>query len=97
MPAPSPVLPSASTAPRCQTAFSASMPASHHLAARLAVERGDQADAAGIELLGGVVAVGGGELGGAALVVADELSRRSCEIFLSSLLVAGEGTFYPSP
>jgi hypothetical protein len=26
MPAPSPVLPSASTAPRCQTAFSASMP-----------------------------------------------------------------------
>ena len=27
MPAPSPVLPSASTAPRCQTAFSASMPA----------------------------------------------------------------------
>jgi hypothetical protein len=28
MPAPSPVLPSASTAPRCQTAFSASMPLS---------------------------------------------------------------------
>ena len=27
IPAPSPVLPSASTAPRCQTAFSASMPA----------------------------------------------------------------------
>ena len=44
-----------------------------HVAASLAVQRHDEPDAAGIEFLGGVVAVGGGELGGAALVVADEL------------------------
>ena len=50
MPAPSPVLPSASTAPRCHTAFSASMPACTTSRARLAVERGDQADAAGVML-----------------------------------------------
>src|SRR5882757_4153268 len=45
----------------------------HHVASALAVERHDQADAAGVLLLGGVVAVGGGELRGAGLVVADEI------------------------
>ena len=48
MPAPSPVLPSASTAPRCQTDLSASMARVTTCAARLAVDRGNQADAAGI-------------------------------------------------
>ena len=55
MPAPSPVLPSASTAPRCQTAFSAAIAVCHHLPARLAVDRRDQADAAGIVLVGRIV------------------------------------------
>ena len=45
----------------------------HDVAASLAVQRDHETDAAGIESLGGVVAVGGGELLGAALVVADEL------------------------
>ncbi len=45
----------------------------HHVAAALAVERHDQPDAAGIHLLGGIVAVGGGELGGAGEVLADEI------------------------
>ncbi len=45
----------------------------HHVAAAPAVQRHDQADAAGVDLLGGVVAVGGGELGDAGLVVADEI------------------------
>src|SRR4030088_3800735 len=45
----------------------------HHVAAALAVERHDQADAAGVDLLGGVVAVGGGELGDTGLVVANEI------------------------
>ena len=44
-----------------------------HVAASLAVQRHDETDAAGIESLGGVVTIGGGELGGAALIVADEL------------------------
>ena len=45
----------------------------HHVAAALAVQRHDQADAAGIDLLGGVVAVGGGELCDTGVVVADVL------------------------
>ena len=44
-----------------------------HVAPSLAVQRDHQTDAAGIESLGGVVAVGGGQLLGSALVVADEL------------------------
>ena len=64
MPAPSPVLPSASTAPRCQTAFSASMPACTTWRRGLAVERGDEADAAGIVLGGVDMGLGeGGEVG----------------------------------
>jgi hypothetical protein len=45
----------------------------NHVAASLAVQRDHQTDAAGIESFGGVVAIGGGELLGSALVVADEL------------------------
>ena len=45
----------------------------HHVAAALAVQRHDQAHAAGIDLLGGVVAVGGGEARDTTLVVADVL------------------------
>ena len=44
-----------------------------HVAASLAVQRHDQAHAAGVELLGGVVTIGIGEARNAALVVADEL------------------------
>jgi len=44
----------------------------HDVAASLAVQRHDQADAAGVHLLGGVVAIGGGEAGGAGAVVAHE-------------------------
>ena len=51
MPAPSPVLPSASTAPRCQIAFSALMPFSTTWPPGLAVDRHDQADAAGVVLV----------------------------------------------
>ena len=61
MPAPSPVLPSASTAPRCHTAFSASMAAGDDAARRDAVGRRDQADAAGIGLEVGAVHALGGE------------------------------------
>ena len=62
MPAPSPVLPSASTAPRCQTAFRAAMRGFDHVAAALSVERTDEANAAGIVFLGRIVGVvqGGG-------------------------------------
>ena len=51
MPAPSPVLPSASTAPRCQTAFSAAMRQRDDIAARLAVDGDDEADAARVALV----------------------------------------------
>ena len=40
----------------------------HHVAPAPAVQRHDQADAAGVDLLGGVVAVGGGEARGAGAV-----------------------------
>ncbi len=46
----------------------------HHVAAALAVERHDEADAARIQRLGGIVAVGVGQLLGAFEVLADEFS-----------------------
>ncbi len=49
----------------------------HHVAAALAVQRHDQPDAAGIDLLGGVVAIGGRELGGASRYWRTNSSKRT--------------------
>ena len=57
MPAPSPVLPSASTAPRCQTFFSALMPIST-IRGAAAIDRHDEPDAAGIMFVRGIIGMG---------------------------------------
>jgi hypothetical protein len=64
MPAPSPVSGSAPQAARCESRFRISRPFSLHDVARfLALDVGDEADAAGVVLGGGVVeAVLGGSL-----------------------------------
>ena len=61
----------------------------HHVAPRLAVERHDEADAAGVDLLGGIVAVGGGEAGDAGTIVADVLGVEMTDMLFRSVIPTG--------